>query len=253
MSRNIKHHDALFWIDEGIAGKFSTMADSAILFRVETLRFSPPIEGHPAEWGDGSGMFMDKRKVTVTVYVAVTVLTATVYLRPLFTIIAQPGFSSPDTSPAHTSLATLIFVHYEYVWIRQSHNVRSPTLHRFFRPTPGTRTTTDGLHFAHFRQETACTILFGSVLDWNGSAWQGHGRWSVTPPKKKDTERGVLMLHLRSTVDGPAESTVMIVSDAAKSIHNMMCVLFDKQKWQVRTRAKWEIEEAAKAEKSGAS
>jgi hypothetical protein len=61
------------------------------------------------------------------------------------------------------------------------------------------------------------------------------------------------MLHLRSTVDGPAESTVMIVSDAAKSIHNMMCVLFDKQKWQVRTRAKWEIEEAAKADKSGAS
>ena len=224
MSRNIKHHDALFWIDEGIAGKFSTMADSAILFRVETLRFSPPIEGHPAEWGDGSGMFMDKRKVTDTV-------AATVY------------FSSPDTTPAHTSLATLIFVH----------NVRSPTLNRFFRPTAGTRTTTDGLHFAHFRQETACTILFGSVLDWNGSAWQGHGRWSVTPPKKKDTERGVLMLHLRSTVDGPAESTVMIVSDAAKSIHNMMCVLFDKQKWQVRTRAKWEIEEAAKAEKSGAS
>ena len=217
------------------------MADSAILFRVEMLRFSPPIEGHPAEWGDGSGMFMDKRTVTVTVTLTAifTIIThIPAFLPPIprpRTLRSRPNLPTMDLSIPHctlTHVASLLSPHRWYTYVF---------------------TTTDGLHFAHFRQETACTILFGSVLDWNGSAWQGHGRWSVTPPKKKDTERGVLMLHLRSTVDGPAESTVMIVSDAAKSIHNMMCVLFDKQKWQVRTRAKWEIEEAAKAEKSGAS
>ena len=245
MSRNIKHHDALFWIDEGIAGKFSTMADSAILFRVEMLRFSPPLEGHPAEWGDGSGMFMDKRTVTGYGYAYGYCLRLLCTSRLFFPRHHACAHFARD---ATQSLSTMYGFAIPHCTLTRVASLLSP--HRWYTYM---FTTTDGLHFAHFRQETACTILFGSVLDWNGSAWQGHGRWSVTPPKKKDTERGVLMLHLRSTVDGPAESTVMIVSDAAKSIHNMMCVLFDKQKWQVRTRAKWEIEEAAKAEKSGAS
>jgi hypothetical protein len=41
-----------------------------------------------------------------------------------------------------------------------------------------------------------------------------------------------------------------VSSEAAKSIHNYLCIMFDKWGNMVRTRAKWEIEEDEKAKKN---
>ena len=43
---------------------------------------------------------------------------------------------------------------------------------------------------------------------------------------------------------------IIVSSEAAKSIHNYLCIMFDKWGNMVRTRAKWEIEEDEKAKKN---
>ena len=68
-------------------------------------------------------------------------------------------------------------------------------------------------------------------------------------PRPED-ESGQVTMFIKSKPDRPADCTMVVVSFAAKSIHNYLCIMFDKWGNMVRTRAKWEIEEDEKAKKN---
>ena len=57
-------------------------------------------------------------------------------------------------------------------------------------------------------------------------------------------EGGELKIMVRSKMTAQPDMLLLIHSDAAKSIHNYLCILFDKWEGMVKTREKWEVNEA---------
>ena len=55
---------------------------------------------------------------------------------------------------------------------------------------------------------------------------------------------GELKIMVRSKMTAQPDMLLLIHSDAAKSIHNYLCILFDKWEGMVKTREKWEVNEA---------
>ena len=111
-----------------------------------------------------------------------------------------------------------------------------------------------GLHFWNLETREAATVPYGNVHGWFGGPRSplGSCSWSFTPKQKN--EDGRITIFLRHRLTDPPTGVVQIESEAAKAIHNMMCVLYEKYDRRVKTRAAWEIKEdndAAERKKRG--
>ena len=105
-----------------------------------------------------------------------------------------------------------------------------------------------GIHIYNRQHGTAFSLSFGHIHHWTGGPGGQPNQWAKTP--KEVTEAGQLTIYLRKKPSGPPVQAMMMTSEAAKSIHNYLCIMFDKWGNMVRTRAKWEIEEDEKAKKA---
>jgi len=114
-----------------------------------------------------------------------------------------------------------------------------------------------GLHFFNLKTREAATIPYGFIHSWFGGPRSPLGECSWAFGPKKTNEDGQIVLYLRKTVDGPPVQAVQLESEAAKAVHNMLAVLFERHDRRVRTRAAWEIkedkEEEARIEKGWVS
>ena len=105
-----------------------------------------------------------------------------------------------------------------------------------------------GIHVYNRAHHTAFSLSYGHIHHWTGGPSGGPNQWAKAP--KEATEGGTLSIYLRRKPSGPPTQCMIVQSEAAKSIHNYLCIMFDKWGNMVRTRAKWEIEEDEKAKKA---
>ena len=104
-----------------------------------------------------------------------------------------------------------------------------------------------GIHLYSRPQNAAFTIPYGGMVGWVASPYEGECGWGKTPKKKVlETEAGQLTLFVRSKPHGHADAVIVVLSEAAKSIHNYFCVLHGVQDNMVTTRTKEEMMTANK-------
>ena len=105
-------------------------------------------------------------------------------------------------------------------------------------------------HRYNLLTQEAFSIPFGGIVSWTGAVYGGQRSWGIAP--KKTNESGFVLLFVTSKHDEHADQVVMLVRDAAKAIHNYLCILYDKQNKMVATRSKTEIEDDMREEREAA-
>ena len=102
-----------------------------------------------------------------------------------------------------------------------------------------------GIHLYNRSADQAFSIPYGGVHSWFGASVDGK-EFSFSLAPKRLNEVGELKILVRSKPTIAPDMLLLLHSDAAKSIHNYLCILFDKWEGMVKTREKWEVEEARK-------
>ena len=92
--------------------------------------------------------------------------------------------------------------------------------------------------------DEAFSIPYGGIHSWYGSPSDKDQCFALA--SKRVNEVGELKILVRSKPAVAPDMLLLLHSDAAKSIHNYLCILFDKWEGMVKTRDTYELQEARK-------